>query len=655
MIYNYIHIYQLKSMKKTISNLQRKSKILIVLTIDFLSGFFTWFIFGPPGILFIAEKFSRSLIDIAASNIVNFIIPIALSISFSFIFGFYSQVIRFYDSSKRIWLPVISSIIFGLSWSYIYLSKFEYIVPEFLYVTLAQGTVLSLIYYSIISTSRALAKNLLNQKNKSLFQKKIIIYGAGSSGTELYQSLAADPEIEVIAFFDDSKDFKGVKINNVDVLVNIEDLEKRVNKYSDVQILLSIPSISIHKRRNIISRLEKLRVEVRSIPALHEIVADRKKMTDMQPLSLDDILPRKRVELLNKENYEKRCVLVTGAGGSIGSEISRQLFSMHVSRIILFDISEFNLFSINKELNDLKEELSDLPDNKRINTDIVPILGDIKDRSRFTRILSDFDVETVYHAAAYKHVPLVELSENILYSIQNNIFGTFNVMQSCIECDVKSAILVSTDKAVRPTNIMGATKRFAEQVTQSLHGIHDNIKLSMVRFGNVINSSGSVIPLFRKQISNGGPVTVTHKEVTRYFMTIPEASSLVIQAENFAKGGEVFLLDMGEQVKIYDLAKKLIHLSGNNIAEDDNTKGIQILEIGLRPGEKLYEELLISGDEVKTEHPKIFKSIESFPSIEKINLYLDRLKECVKNNDTIGAIEVLTETVEGFRYENEKF
>ena len=638
-------------MIKSISSLQRRSKIFITMLIDFLSGFFTWFIFGPPGILFIAERFSRDLIEIAASNIINFIIPITLSIGFSFILGFYSQVIRFYDSSKRIWLPAFSCFLFGFSWSYIYLSKFEYLVPEFLYITLAQGIVLSVIYYSIISTSRALAKSLLTKRNSSSSQK-VIIYGAGSSGTELYQSLATDPEIEVIAFFDDSKDFKGVKINNVDVLVSLEDLERRIRKYLDVQILLSIPSISIQKRREIISKLEKLRVEVRSIPALHEIVADRKKMTDIQPLSIDDILPRKRVQLLSKETYDKRCILVTGAGGSIGSEISRQLFAMHVSKIILFDISEFNLFSINKELNDLQDELKNLPEDKRNYTEIIPVLGDIKDNSRFCRILSKFNVETVYHAAAYKHVPLVEFSENVLYSIENNIFGTLSVMKSCIKQEVKSAILVSTDKAVRPTNIMGATKRFAEQVIQSLQEGNQNIRLSMVRFGNVIDSSGSVIPLFRKQISNGGPLTVTHKDVTRYFMTIPEASSLVIQAENFALGGEVFLLDMGEQVKIYDLAKKLIHLSGNNIAEDDKSKGIQILEIGLRPGEKLFEELLISGDEVETKHPKIFKSIESFPSIDKINIQLDRLRECISKNDTSSAIKVLLESVEGFDYEN---
>ena len=630
-------------MRQRLSELQRRSKIFIAMSLDFFSGFFSWFVFGPPGIILIAENFSRNIVDIALENILNFIIPISLSLVFSFLLGFYSQVIRFYDSSNRLWVPVLSCLIFGSSWSYIYLSKFEYLVPGFLYIIFAQGIVISTIYFSLISTSRNIAKSLLNQRSTSISQKKIIIYGAGSSGIQLQQSLASDPQIEVIAFFDDSKDFKGIKINNTDVLVRLEDLEKRIKKYPDVQILLSIPSISIHLRREIISKLEKLKVEVRSIPALHEIVADRKKMTDIQPLSIDDILPRKRVESFKKDTLRDKCILITGAGGSIGSEISRQVFAMEAKKIILFDISEFNLFTIHKELNDLKEELN-------IEKEIYPILGDIKESTRFKDILNKYKVDIVYHAAAYKHVPLVEFSENILYSIKNNIFGTYSVIKSSIEAGISSAIFVSTDKAVRPTNIMGATKRFAEQIVQSLQADSSDIILSMVRFGNVIDSSGSVIPLFRKQISNGGPLTVTHRDVTRYFMTIPEASSLVIQAERFASGGEVFLLDMGEQVRIYDLAKKLIHLSGNNIATDEDSKGIKIEEVGLRPGEKLFEELLISGAELPTENPKIFKSVESFPSIDKIEKELEKLKEYVSGGDLDGAVNILKDNVEGFKH-----
>ncbi len=559
-------------------------------------------------------------------------------------FGFYSQIIRFYDSSSRLWVPLCGCAIFGLSWILVYIQKFEYLVPGFLYVVILQGAILSIVFFSLISALRDLAKNILKVNTKNPNQKKIIIYGAGSSGIELYQSLSLDRDIDIVAFFDDSKEFRGTKINNIDILVDFDELEKRIKGLNDLQILLSIPSISIDQRRKIISKLERLKVDVRSIPSLHEIVADRKKMTDIQPLSIDDILPRKRVELFKKGTLRDKCILITGAGGSIGSEISRQVFGLDAKKIILFDISEFNLFTIHKELNDLKEEVY-------TEKEIYPILGDIKESVRFKEILNKYEVDIVYHAAAYKHVPLVEFSENILYSIKNNIFGTYSVIKSCIETSVSSAILVSTDKAVRPTNIMGATKRFAEQIVQSLQVENIDIKLSMVRFGNVINSSGSVIPLFRKQISNGGPLTVTHRDVTRYFMTIPEASSLVIQAERFSSGGEVFLLDMGEQVRIYDLAKKLIHLSGNSIATDEDSKGIRIEEVGLRPGEKLFEELLISGDELPTENPKIFKSIESFPSIDKIENEIKKLKECVSNNDLVRAINILKDNVEGFEHE----
>lgn len=631
-------------MRKKIANLSRKSKIFIALMTDISSAFFAWLIFGPPGATMIAEKFSRNILSTALDNYLSFVIPVALCIGFMAFFGFYSQIIRFYDSSSRLWIPFFGSLIFGFSWILIYIQKFEYLVPGFLYVVLFQGLILAMAFFSLTSGVRDLAKNILKIKPNASSQRKIVIYGAGSSGIELYQSLLLDREVEIIAFFDDSKEFKGTKINQIDIIVDFNDLEKRLKKFEDVQILLSIPSISLEERRKIISKLEKLKVDVRSIPSLHEIVADRKKMTDIQPLSIDDILPRKRVESFEKESQKDRCILITGAGGSIGSEISRQVFSMGAKKIVLFDMSEFNLFTINKELNDLKIELN-------ISKEIIPILGDVKESVRFRDILKRHKVDIVYHAAAYKHVPLVEFSENILYSIENNIFGTYSVFESCIQASVKSAIFVSTDKAVRPTNIMGATKRFAEQVVQSLQAENESIKLSMVRFGNVINSSGSVIPLFRKQIANGGPVTVTHKDVTRYFMTIPEASSLVIQAERFASGGEVFLLDMGEQVRIYDLAKKLIHLSGNSIATDENSKGIKIEEIGLRPGEKLFEELLISGDETSTENPKIFKTVESFTPIDRIKEEIDKLKNYISNGEIDSAINILKTNVEGFNHE----
>ena len=366
-------------------------------------------------------------------------------------------------------------------------------------------------------------------------------------------------------------------------------------------------------------------------------------MTELQPLSIDDILSRGKVEEFKNHDFTNKSVLITGAGGSIEIEISRHI-RFNVKKIVLFEISEFNLFMINKELNDLVKEInSDL--------EIISILGDIKDKKRLSDILKRFEIDVVYHAAV-KHVPIVESNENIIFSIRNNVIGTFNVMHSCIENNIESAVLISSDKFHK--GIMGATKRMVEQITQSLFSEYNTTRLSMVRFGNVIDSSGSVIPLFRKQIADGGPVTVTHNEVTRYFMTIPEASNLVIQSERFAKGGEVFLLDMGEQVKILDLAKKLIHLSGNSIANDSNSNGIQIVEIGLREGEKLFEELLISGDEESTNHSKIFKSVEEFTIWEKLDNELMKLNDAIERYDINSAISILEYNVEGFHYEDKK-
>ena len=304
-------------MQKKISNLSRKSKISIALGADISSAFLSWLIFGPPGTIFLAEKFSTNIFSIAVENYLSFIIPLTLCIGFMSFFGFYSQIIRFYDSSSRLWVPLCGCAIFGLSWILVYIQKFEYLVPGFLYVVILQGAILSIVFFSLISALRDLAKNILKVNTKNPNQKKIIIYGAGSSGIELYQSLSLDRDIDIVAFFDDSKEFRGTRINKIDILVDFDELEKRIKGFNDLQILLSIPSISIDQRRKIISKLERLKVDVRSIPSLHEIVADRKKMTDIQPLSIDDILPRKRVELFKKGTLRDKCILITGAGGSI--------------------------------------------------------------------------------------------------------------------------------------------------------------------------------------------------------------------------------------------------------------------------------------------------------------------------------------------------
>jgi FlaA1/EpsC-like NDP-sugar epimerase len=334
--------------------------------------------------------------------------------------------------------------------------------------------------------------------------------------------------------------------------------------------------------------------------------------------------------------------MITGAGGSIGSEIVRQILNGKPKKIVLFEISEINLYSIQSEIEAIKKA-------NNLNTEIIGLLGDVKNNKRVEEVVKNHKINSIYHAAAYKHVPIIENFENISEGIQNNIFGTKVICDVAEKFNVKKVVVISTDKAVRPTNIMGASKRLAEMVVQSKNSVSANTRFCMVRFGNVINSSGSVIPLFRKQIAAGGPLTITHKEVTRFFMTIAEASSLVIQAGEFAEGGEVFILDMGEQVKIFDLAQKLIYLSGRNITKDEKSEGIQIKEIGLRPGEKLYEELLISGKESKTPNNKIFKSVENYPSYEILNKIIKDLSKALEQNDIIRIKDILKEHVEGFK------
>jgi len=335
-------------------------------------------------------------------------------------------------------------------------------------------------------------------------------------------------------------------------------------------------------------------------------------------------------------------IMVTGAGGSIGSEIVRQIALSNPKKIVLFELSEINLYSIRSEIEVFKNL-------NNIQTEIIGILGDVKDFNRVKEIILNHKVNTIYHAAAYKHVPIVEYYENISEGIKNNVFGTKVICDVARNLEVDKVVVISTDKAVRPTNIMGASKRLAEMVVQSADNQTKKTKYCMVRFGNVINSSGSVIPLFRKQISEGGPVTITHKEVTRYFMTISEASSLVIQAGEYANGGDVFILDMGEQVRIKDLAEKLIYLSGRNIKQGDDGEGIEIKEVGLRPGEKLYEELLISGAEIKTPNTKIFKSIERHPTKETLESIIENLEKFIISNNVPKIKKILKEHVEGFK------
>ena len=534
------------------------------------------------------------------------------------------------------------SLIFGFAWSSIHIYQFSTVSTSFLSIAVLQGFLLASVFYAFLNISRDVAKYILYPHSTNIDAKNIVIYGAGASGNELFQSILLDPSKKLLAFFDDSKNLKNLQINNIPIIGSDKQLLALKEKNPDLEILLAIPSIHTEKRREIISKLEKMKVAVRTVPSFHELISDQKKMTDIQNLSLDDLLPRARVSKDLLENAKEKTLLISGAGGSIGSEIARQLLDNGPQAIILFDVSEYNLFNVERECQAIKI-------SKNLETDIIPILGDIRDAVHLDFLFQKYPIDSVYHAAAYKHVPLVEDANNVSKACENNVIGTFNLASCSIKYNIKSFVMISTDKAVRPSNIMGASKRMAEIAIQSLNTKASSTKFSMVRFGNVINSSGSVIPLFLDQIAKGGPVTVTHKEVTRYFMTIPEASNLVLQAAQMSNGGEVFILDMGEQLKIYDLARKLIHLSGRSIASEPGGDGIEIIEIGLRPGEKMYEELLISGDQLPTENPKIFKSMEAFPELGKMETMVEQMKTAIAVNDTDKIISIFYENVEGYQ------
>ena len=629
-----------KNFGRYLKKLPRINKLLILVMTDFFIAFFCWIVFGPPVSFMIASNFESSLFSIIKNNFLSFLIPFIFTFLYLTWSGFYRSLMKFFDSKDLIFRALIGSSIFGFSWGFTYLFQYEVIRTDYLSTVILQAFLLSAVFYAFIQISRDIARLIIYPINERFNGKPVLIYGAGSAGNELYQAIKVNKAIRVIGFYDNSIDLKGSVINNIKIYNEHRHIEKLSKKYPNMEIYLAIPSLSTNERRKIISSLEGFKIAIRSMPALHEIVEDEKVLLQIQELSIDDILPRKIVRR-SDISFDNKTILITGAGGSIGSEIVRQILIGRPAKIVLYEISEINLYSIESDVNKIKK-------NKNIVTEVIAILGDVKDRLRLSEILKRHSVSTIYHAAAYKHVPIVEYYENITEGIKNNIFGTKSVCDAAIENNISKVVVVSTDKAVRPTNVMGASKRFAEMIVQSLNDQFKEYTFCMVRFGNVLNSSGSVIPLFRKQISDGGPITLTDKRVTRFFMTISEASSLVIQAGEFAEGGDVFILDMGDQVKIVDLAEKLIHLSGRNIKTGPEGEGIQIQEIGLRPGEKLYEELLISGKEIETPNDKIFKSNEGFISKNLLDQSIIDLKEAVDNSDYIKIKEILKKNVEGY-------
>ena len=501
-----------------------------------------------------------------------------------------------------------------------------------------------------IGGSRFVSKIFLQSLVQNFRPKEpVIIYGAGSSGMQLVAALQNGDQYLPVAFVDDSHTMLGSTVHGIRVY-SPNSLYELIESYSVRQILLAIPSATHTERKEILNRLEHLPVHVKTVPDLFDMVSGKVNVDQVRDIDIEDLLGRDIVppnpELLGA-CINGQSVMVTGAAGSIGSELCRLIININPRRLILLDSFEYGLYEIE---NELREELKDIKNGEKI--EIVALLGSVCNRVQMESAIQSFSVDTVYHVAAYKQVPMVE--KNIVEGVQNNIFGTLISAQVAERYEVKNFVLISTDKAVRPTNFMGATKRFAEQVLQAIARGECTTRFSIVRFGNVLGSSGSVVPLFRKQISSGGPVTVTHPEVTRYFMTVQEAAQLVIQAGSMATGGDVFVLDMNEPIRIVDLAKKMVHLMGYDIKDENSYRGdIAIEYTGLRPGEKLHEELMIGESVTGTEHPKIVRAEEETLSWEALQKLLDRLRKACSNIDLQEIRTVLIEAVDGFEPKEE--
>jgi FlaA1/EpsC-like NDP-sugar epimerase len=485
-------------------------------------------------------------------------------------------------------------------------------------------------------------------KSRNRLQKRVAIYGAGSSGIQIATALSGSSGFKPVAFIDDKKTLQSNYIAGLRVFA-FSQLSSVIDDLQVTDVLLAIPSASRASRNQIISMLEPYSIHITTVPGMDDLASGKVKVEDVREVGVRDLLGREAVvpdnSLLNA-NVKDKSVLVTGAGGSIGSELCRQIIKIGPKELILYERSEHSLYAIENELRELAQRL--YPETQDFANRITPILACVTNQNRLEMVCSAFAIQTIYHAAAYKHVPMVE--KNPMEAVTNNIIGTYRSALAAMNTGVETFVLISTDKAVRPTNTMGASKRFAEMTLQGLAnqpGI--GTRFTMVRFGNVLGSSGSVVPLFREQIKAGGPVTVTDPKIIRYFMTIPEASQLVIQAGAMGKGGDVFVLDMGQPVKIVDLAKRMIRLSGFEIKDAENPGGdIEISYSGLRPGEKLYEELLIGENVSLTQHELIMTAEEDFLPWPIIELFMKRFNETIESNDVEKVRSLLVEAVVGY-------
>ena len=629
----------LSKLTMLVLQLPRPIKRLIVLLVDsaicLLSVYFSFYLRVGEWVPIFSQSGWKPLLALEAS--ILFSLPLFLA------FGLYREIFRYSG-----WFALLTLLRAMCLYAFIFAVIFTVIGIEGVPRTV--GLIQPIVLVMLVGASRAFASYWLSNSYRKQLKLSavphVLIYGAGDAGRQLMGALSHSYEMQVVGFLDDDPKLQGSTLGGRRIY-SPERLIDLTASLDVSEVLLAIPSASRFRRNQIIKLMRDAKVGIQTLPSMSDLASGKISTQDLRSLDIDDLLGRELVlpnsDLLTKNSLSKT-VMVTGAGGSIGSELCRQIIEQSPKTLLLVEQSEYALYQIHQEIS------ARLENHGGLNILIIPLLVSVTNQDRMRLIVGEWQPDVIYHAAAYKHVPLVEA--NVVEGIRNNTIGTLTVAQIAIELGVPHFILISTDKAVRPTNVMGASKRLAEMILQALAQSASKTKFSMVRFGNVLNSSGSVVPKFRQQIKDGGPVTVTDLRMTRYFMTIPEAAQLVIQAGALATGGDVFLLDMGEPVKIVDLARRMIELSGLDVKDAQNLEGdIEIEEIGLRPGEKLYEELLIDGNPEKTIHPRVFKSHEDFLPWSELALKVQQISQAIEKNDDQALIALLKELVSGYQPE----
>jgi FlaA1/EpsC-like NDP-sugar epimerase len=612
------------SLYRAILRLPRQTKRLVAVTADL--------IMIPLALLCAFAVDRHDVVPASLSHLALFPTAVMFSVPIFARLGLYRAVVRFMGS--RATFAVVKGVTFSLLPM---LAVAGLLMSEMPWSVFVIYWAFALIY---VGGSRFIVRSYLQRQRGT--GEQVIIYGAGEAGARLAFALSGGQGFVPVAFVDDNPSTHDTVIHGLEVY-SPQRLPQLVDYLEVPRVLLALPSVSRHRRQEILNSLEPLGVHVQTMPDLPDIVSGNARVDDLRDVDTADLLGRDPVppvlELLS-HCISGKVVLVTGAGGSIGSELCRQIVKQKPRRLVLLELSELALYTIERELRQVIAAHS-------FDLELIALLGSVQQRLRMRELMQIYEIDTVYHAAAYKHVPLVE--QNMIDGLQNNVFGTWHTAEAAIEAKVETFVLVSTDKAVLPTNVMGASKRFAELVLQALHQRNSPTRFCMVRFGNVLESSGSVVPLFRDQIRQGGPITVTHPEIIRYFMTIPEAAQLVIQAGAMGEGGDVFVLDMGKPVKIDDLARRLVKLVGLTVKDEENPDGdIEICYTGLRPAEKLYEELLIGNNVAGTQHPRIMRAIEESLGWRKIHEFLEQLQLATQTFNCARAREVLCQAVAGY-------